>query len=179
MDSINKKYEKLGYKTLGLLIWKRSLILLIILAALGLLLLGQTLIPAGYLALAQIGLTGLAAAFLVLAVIVILLGWLEYKHYKIYISDETIKVYRGLISEEEIGLPFRRVKGADIKRSLMDQILGVSDVCLTILGEDDGATASKENQLLLPMLDKKLAQEIQDIILKKAEVEEINVDQNK
>jgi len=179
MDSINKKYEKLGYKTLSLLILRRAVILFIVLIAGGLLLAAASVIPAGYLAAYQLTLAGLAAVFLALAVIVVLLGWLEYKHYNIYISDETIKVYRGLISEVEIGLPFRRVKGADIKRSLLDQILGVSDVCLTILGEEDGDPVSQENQLWLKMLDKNLAQEIQDIILKKAEVEEINVDQNK
>ena len=175
MENINRQYEKLGGKTLALFILKRAAILLIILLLILAVSIFQGFIPEEYLLLTRLIVIGLAAVFLFFGLLVVSLGMLEYKHYKIIISDETIKIYRGLFSEEEIGLPFRRLKQVDIERSLMDQILGVSNLNLTILGEDDGNPLTHENRLLIPNLDKNIAQEIQNIILKEAEVEEINV----
>ena len=176
MDTINKQYERLGFKTYILLTLRRAVLLFVVILAIIALSLAWNYIPVEYSTIAQMTLLGLGIAFVLLAIIIILLGFLEYRHYKIYITDETIKIYRGLISEEEVGLPFRRVKQANIERGLMDQILGVSQIRLTVTGDEDGA--GPENKYLLTALDKNLAQEIQNIILKEAEVEEINVDQN-
>jgi len=176
MENINKQYTKLGHKTLNLLILKRSANLLFFLLPILLLIIFWNFIPTEYLSIANWLIIGLTALFIFYGLIIILLGWLEYKHYKILINDETVVIYRGLFSEEDVGLPFRRIKQADIERSLMSQIFGVSNICLTITGEEDDAA---KNIIILPLIDKKLAQEIQDIILKKAEVEEINIDPNK
>ena len=174
METINKQYDRLGFKTLTLFVLKRCAILLIIFLAILLLSVFWNYVPLDYLNIAQFVLLGLAAAFLLFGLLAILFGTLEYRHYKIEISDETIKIFRGLLSEEEIGLPFRRVKQANIERSLMDQILGVSSIRLTIAGEEESG-AAPENKYVLSALDKNVAQEIQNIILREAEVEEINV----
>jgi uncharacterized membrane protein YdbT with pleckstrin-like domain len=176
MENTNKQYEKLGGKTLTLFILKRSAILFIILLAILFTSLFQNFIPEDYLITVQLVILGLSLIFVILGLLIVALGVLEYKHYKIIISDETIKIYRGLFSEEEIGLPFRRLKQVDIERSLMNQIFGVSTIKMTILGEDDGNPASREDKLVIPYLDKNIAQEIQNIILKESEVDEINVD---
>jgi len=175
MENINKQYEKLGGKTLSLFILKRSGFLFIILIALILALVFQGLIPVDYLDIFQSVIWGLVIALVVFGLIVVALGLLEYKHYKIIISDETIKIYRGLFSEEEIGLPFRRIKQVNIERSLMDQILGISNINLTILGEEEGNPMTKGDKILISVLDKNIAEEIQNIILKESEVEEISV----
>jgi uncharacterized membrane protein YdbT with pleckstrin-like domain len=176
METINKQYEKLGGKTLTLFILKRSAILFIILLAILFIFIFQGFIPEDYLMIVQLIIIGLFLIFVIIGLLITALGLLEYKHYKIIISDETIKIYRGLFSEEEIGLPFRRLKQVDIERSLINQIFGVSNIRLTILGEDDDNPVSREKKLIIPYLDKNVAQEIQNIILKESEVDEINVD---
>ena len=178
MESIDKQYEKLGHRTLSLFILKRAPILLVILILLVLLLCFWNFIPIEYLNIVQLITIGLIGIFSFLGIVIVLLGFLEYKHYKIFINDETLKIYRGLISEEEIGIPLRRVKQVDIERSLIDQIWGVSNISLTIAGEEGGSTTNAD-KFLLTALDKKLAEEIQNIILKEAEVEEISVNPNK
>ncbi|MEI6835222.1 MAG: PH domain-containing protein [Candidatus Falkowbacteria bacterium] len=175
MENINKQYARLGRKTLNLLILKRSANLLFFLCLLLLIFISWNFIPSEYLPIANWAVTSLTALFLLYGLTIFFLGWLEYKHYKIFITDETVVIYRGLFSKEEIGLPFRRIKQADIKRSLIDQVFGVSSIYLTIIGEEDNVA---KNVIALPLIEKKLAQEIQDIILKKAEVEEININPN-
>jgi uncharacterized membrane protein YdbT with pleckstrin-like domain len=91
------------------------------------------------------------------------------------LSADNIKISRGLIAEEEIGIPFRRIKEVNFVRSLTDQMLGVSNVVLIVLGEDDGGPLSQESKIILPSLDVRIAKQIQDIILNKAEVEEVDM----
>jgi membrane protein YdbS with pleckstrin-like domain len=181
MDTINKQYEKLGYKTLIAFILKKSALiwLILLLIAIASSALGWSFVPDDYILITQLVVVGLTVALVIVALIIFLLGWLEYRHYKIFITDETIKIFRGLVTEEELGLPFRRVKESNIERNLLDQIFGISNIRLTVLGEDDSNTKNNEDKLFLPALDKNIAQEIQDIILKKAEVEQINVDPSK
>ena len=176
METPSKQFNKLGGKTFQFLILKRSGFLFFVLIIFALLLGFWNFIPTAYLVIAQFVLLGLFGLFVLSGLIIIILGSLEYHHYKIWITEEMITLYRGLVSEEEIGLPFRRIKQVNIERSLFDQMMGISNLNLTVLGSEEGG---KEDHILLPALDKKLAQEIQDIILQKAEVEEINVDQNK
>jgi len=175
MENINKQYDKLGGKTLALFILKRSGFLFVILIAIALIFGLQGLIPTDYSDIVQLVLLGLAIAFVVFGLIVFGLGMLEYKHYKIIISDETIKIYRGVFSEEEIGLPFRRIKQVNIERSLTDEIFGISNINLTVLGGEDGDPMTKSDKIIISVIDKNIAEEIQNIILKESEVEEINV----
>ena len=179
MENTTKQYKKLGYKTLSLFILRRSLILFIIILLSLILFTFWSFIPYDYLLSAQLASVGLFVLFVILALIIVSLGLIEYQHYKIIIDDETIKIYRGLFSEEDIGLPFRHIKQANIERSLMDQFFGVSNINLTTLGEEGGNPLTHEDKLQIPALDKDMAQEIQDLILKRAEIEEINVDSNK
>lgn len=108
---------------------------------------------------------------LVLLAIGALAGWLEYTHYSIILSDEDITITRGLLSEEEQGIPYRRIKEATIERSITDELFGLSDLVIVIQGEEE--SVSKEaGRVILPLLPKESALVIQNKLLGKAEVEE-------
>ena len=68
------------------------------------------------------------------------------------------------------------MKEATIKRSMADQIVGVSSLTLAVLGDDNNETSANETEIILPALSKNIAIEIQDIILKKAQVEDFNME---
>jgi len=108
--------------------------------------------------------------------ITILAGWLEYNHYAIYVNAEDFKLKRGMLSEEEIGIPFSRIKEVKTERSVLDQMLGVSTVIITILGDRGESMPAEETMLTLPALTKDTALKIQDALLKKAEVEEMEIE---
>src|SRR3989344_920601 len=62
--------------------------------------------------------------------------------------------------------------------SLVDQLFGVSNVVITMLGpgeNEPSAFGQEEDEIILPALDKKIALEIQDIVLKKAQVEQVHI----
>ena len=107
------------------------------------------------------------------------IGWLEYIHYRISVGEKSIQVTTGIISEEQKGIPYRRIKEVKISRSLFDQIVGTSTIHITTLGSDNELTSHDETQTILPVLPKQVATQIQGELLRRAQVEEMSFTQPK
>lgn len=157
-----------------MLIFKRAVVLVLLLPFLffGLFMLDR--VPLDYLDVA-VNILFAYVAFLVVAFIVtILVGWLEYYRYSISISEKNLNVARGLIATEQIGIPYRRIQDIRIKRSMVEQIFGVSEVVISIVGSD-GDDSTQHDTIILPALAKEVALEIHANILKRAQVEQISM----
>jgi uncharacterized membrane protein YdbT with pleckstrin-like domain len=172
-----QQYTKLGGKTLFVLIFKRCAILILPLAILSAIIVALPFVPYYYAGYGNLAIVCAVVFLLIVLILVLLVGWLEYSRYQIFIDGESIKINRGIIREEQVGIPFRRIKEAAIERSMTDQMIGLSNLVITILGEDEGKNFSQESKIMLPALDKKIAANIQDLILKRAQVEEMNIQQ--
>ena len=98
-----------------------------------------------------------------------------YVRYSITLTTDDLKITRGLINEEEIGIPYRRIKDARIECDVADQILGTSDVVIN-LSDTDGASAGDKSVIVLPAIDKDIASHIQSEIVRRAEIEEIHIE---
>jgi len=175
MLQIPLEYKYLGNTTFLLLTIKRLGVFFAFLLIIVLVSILTSLVPNIYTG--SVGeVIGLAFIIgIVILAITIITGWLEYTHYTITLNEQGVKVKRGILSEEEIGIPYRRVKEVRIKRSIIDQIIGVSSVIVTILGEDGSEPLSKESSFFLPALTKDIAEKIQEEILARAQVDEISV----
>jgi uncharacterized membrane protein YdbT with pleckstrin-like domain len=169
------KYAPLGGKTLIIFILKRSAIIFLPIIILIGLIAALPYLPRDYAAYANWVILAVAIILMVIAFFILFFGWLEYIRYKIFIDPDSIKINRGIISEEQIGVPFRHIRQAAIKRSIIDQLIGISNLILTVQGEDDGDDLTQELDIILPALDKNIAINIQDIVLKRAQVEQVNM----
>ncbi|OGZ67964.1 MAG: hypothetical protein A3D44_01610 [Candidatus Staskawiczbacteria bacterium RIFCSPHIGHO2_02_FULL_42_22] len=79
-----------------------------------------------------------------------------------------------IISEDITVIPYRHIQDVKIQRSLLDQILGMSDIVITISGEEgQNENFEHKDTVFLPAIEKKSALHIQDMILKKAQVEQM------
>lgn len=150
-----------------MLVFKRSFfaVVLAIALTLGMYFLGY--VPTQYLDIAINAMFGGMALFVMMAIAALLIGWLEYSRYGIFMNEKDIRVRRGLFAVEEVGIPYRRIKDVKIERSLADQLFGLSQLIIMMV--------EGESQVILPSLDKQIALQIQDAILKKSQVEDINV----
>lgn len=170
-----KTYYPLGQKTLFMLTFRKSGIFFasfFILCA-GVVALGY--VPAQYIDIA-INVVLLYAAFVLLILLVVCFtGWLQYFRYGIAISDKDLKIKRGFIATEEIGVPYRRIRDVKINRSLLEQIFGVSDIMVILSDFEGSEPVSEDSTVFLPSIERGVAMEIQDNILKKSQVEQINV----
>ena len=100
----------------------------------------------------------------------ILLGTLEYKRYGVFIEEESLRITTGLFNTEEQGIPYRYIKEVSIKRSVLDQIIGISKIIITILGEIDDQPQFPSEKTILRAIDKRIAEEIRDGVLGRAEL---------
>ena len=168
MEQPIKTYSPLGGKTFALLVMKRATAVIILAPFLIAIFALKTFIPDQFIDFAN---WVIMAGILIIIIFIgfaILAARLEYGHYAIIIDKDDFKVRRGVISEEEIGIPYRRIKEVVIKRGLSEEIWGVSKIVITILGEEEGQSFSKESVTTLPFIDKKIASEIQDQIIERA-----------
>lgn len=109
---------------------------------------------------------------LVLLMGAFLVGYAAYSHYGIVIGEGDVRITRGIVTEEEIGIPFRRIKEVAIKRDPFDQMIGSSTVIVTVLGEAEDM-AKEHSIIILPSLARSKAAEIQSALLKYANVEKV------
>lgn len=173
MEETKKTYKPLGLKTLFMMILKRSFIILVFFA--GLIIYPSLLdyLPAKYFNIGVSLFSEYIVLFIIIIVSVFFLGWLEYFRYGIFLDEKNIKISRGLFSTEQIGIPYRRIQDMRISRSLVDQFIGISNIVVSIVAEENEKTSS--DSIILPSLDKKIAEELHDIVLRRAQVEQIHV----
>jgi|SRR5581483_5872540 len=175
MEDTIQRYHPLGTRTLLIFIFRKSGILFFLLLVL---IAGWWLLHYVPFELINIAINiemGVLFLFIALLVIIFSLGWLQYIRYWIFIDDKDVKIARGLIAIEEVGIPYRHIKDIKIERSLLDQLFGVSDIIVTVLGGDENQETERESQLVLPAVSKQIALSIQNIVLKKAQVEQVSV----
>ncbi|HUZ92472.1 MAG TPA: PH domain-containing protein, partial [Candidatus Paceibacterota bacterium] len=176
------QYEYLGKRTLWLFIANRARVaagaFFLSLLFLGLLYVG---LPAQSVAFGSVSLnlTGAAeyaalACFLVFIVaflIALLVGWLVYKNYRFLLGEDALKIKRGVLSKEEIAIPFRQIQDATIERSLAYQLWGLSKLVILTAGREDKGEENDESEGILPALDKNLAERLQQELLRRANIE--------
>jgi uncharacterized membrane protein YdbT with pleckstrin-like domain len=175
MDIQAVQPEKLGAKTFVIFLFKRLPLLIVFLIILAAVIFAKAYLPENYSQYGILAVTIFTVIFFFIAAIILLMAWLEFARYKIYLTQDSIKINRGIISEEQIGVPFRRIQDATIKRGIFYQLLGASALVLNVIGEEGGQSLAEETKIILPALDKNLAIKLQDQILKEAEVEEMSM----
>ncbi len=175
MDQINLEYRHVGNKTLAFFIIRElGLFFLTLLVVITL------AISSKFVALQYAHILTLLIPYLLLLLLLFLIlgsikGWFKYSHYSMILSDEDMTITQGFVSQEEIGIPYRRVKEIQIERDVIDELAGLSDVVIIIQGAEESG-AMTERRVILPSLPKDVAIRIQNKILGKAEVQEMTLD---
>ena len=175
MEEIIKQYYPLGSETFTMMVFKRGFVCLVIFIVLVFAIFFLDWVPAQYGDIAINIIFGCIALLLVALMATFFIGWLEYIRYGIFVYEKDIKIKRGLFQVEEVGIPYRRIKDVKVERSLSDQMFGLSTIIITMLEAEGGVVDQKESQVVLSSLEKQIAQEIQDTVLKKSEVEQIDI----
>lgn len=177
-----KKYSPVGSQTLWVFIFRRGAVLLLLAPLFIVGLFGLNYVPAEYINLAVNLTIGCFVVLLIILASAIFAGWLQYSRYWIFVGDKDLKMAKGFIAIEQIGVPYKHIQDVKIQRSLTDQIFGVSDVIITVFGsghDEPGqlapSDAEEDDTIIMPALSKEIAVEIQDAILRRAQVDHIHV----
>ena len=119
-----------------------------------------------------------AWAILCIACIVVLVilfaAWLEYANFKFCLGEDSLKIKKGILSKEEVAIPYRQIQDVDIERNLSYRIWAVSRLVILTAGyEEEKKSDADESEGILPAIDKDLAEWLQAELLKRANVQKV------
>ena len=167
-------YQYLGKKTFCLLVLKRSSLFFIFLSLSVVLFLINGKLEGDFSVILSKVASYILLASLVFLVIAIFSAWLVYINYRFILDENAFKVRRGVLRKEEVAIPYRQIQNVNIKRSFSDQIIGLSKLVILTAGrEDKDEKIWSESEGILPSLDKNIAREIQEVLLKRANIEQV------
>ncbi len=178
-------YHTLGRKTLAIFIIQRiqaALILLIVglilLVLEGQLFFSQIPIPnfGQYIGLAAEACFILFGFFFIFAFLV---AWFIYVNYKYMLSEDSLKIIRGIFNKEEIAIPYRQIQDVDIDRNLSLRMMFASRILILTAGNEDARGTGDDrhergqSEGYLPALDRDLAEWLRDELLRRANVQKV------
>jgi len=175
LDNMEQEnYQYLGYKTFIRLVLKRSkLFFLFLIFSVIFILIGNNIEGGLSVISLKIASTGFLITLFIF-LITILIVWLEYINFRFILGDNAFKVRRGVLRKEEVAIPYRQIQNVNIKRAFFDQIIGVSKLIILTAGrEDKDEEIWSEAEGVLPSLDKNIARQIQEDLLKRANIERV------
>jgi uncharacterized membrane protein YdbT with pleckstrin-like domain len=111
--------------------------------------------------------------FIVFLAIVVFVTWLVYSNYKFCLGEDSLKIKRGVLTKEEVAIPYRQIQDVDLKRDLSFQMLGLSRIIILTAGQEDKTPDDSESEGILPALDSDLAEWFQAELLKRSNVQKV------
>ena len=111
--------------------------------------------------------------FIIGFLFVILISWLTYVNYTFAVTDFALKIRRGILSREEIAIPYRQIQDVDINQDFTYRLLGLSELVILTAGNQEDKAKSDETEGILPVLDSNLAKMIQTELLERADIQTV------
>lgn len=181
----DNEYQNLGPKTLLIFIFGHTIfatMLLLIILALWRILnyYGDFELLNPYLDLINYFAPLLILLDLIFFFLMAFIAWWQYKNYKFQITDDSFRVMHGILTKEEVAIPYRRIESINLKQTLLYQIFGVSHLTIEIVSDDEAEVQSKANSddEVLPAIDRHLALNIQQELTKRSNIQKMHMHQS-
>src|ERR1700722_6718860 len=180
-----EQYHKLGNKTLMIFVLQRisAAFVLLLVAIVLFAIQGASFITQAPIAnLSQYVGIAAEACFLLFAfffLISFLIAWLTYVNYKFALSENSLKITRGIFNKEDIAIPYRQIQDVDIDRDLAFRMMGLSHIIILTAGHEDQPGSHDDpgergqSEGVLPALDYDLAEWLQTELLKRTDVQKV------
>lgn len=101
----------------------------------------------------------------------IILAWIKYSSCTFVLNDFAISIKRGVLNKKEISIPYRQIQNVNLEQSFTDRIMRICKLIIQTAGNDE---SKEEGEGVFEVIDLKIAEEIQTILLQKNN----NVDTN-
>ena len=88
-----------------------------------------------------------------------LISWLTYRNYIFMLEEYDLKIRKGILSKQEISIPYRQIQDVSVNRSITYRLLGLSRLVLTTAGQEEPGVPDETDGVLDP-LDRNLAEQV-------------------
>ncbi|MBX4209171.1 PH domain-containing protein [Candidatus Parcubacteria bacterium] len=122
-----------------------------------------------------LGLAGVVCFIVFFAALIVafISSLLVYKSHGYCLADDALKIKSGIWSQQEIAIPYRQIQTVDIERKLSERMMGLSRIVIVTAAEDNPATDHNEAEGVLPAMDDVMAHQLQEELLKRADVQKV------
>jgi uncharacterized membrane protein YdbT with pleckstrin-like domain len=169
---VSPSYQKLGKRTLWLMLSGQMVTSVIFFIAAAVLLIAQengafskTPIAAwsSYIVL------GVWILFVLVFFVTFLVTYLNYANYLFMLDSDALKIRRGILGKVEIAIPYRQIQNVNIDQSFSDRLWGVARLAILTAGHEESKEDTSEG--VLPAIDRALAESLQTELLRRADVQ--------
>lgn len=182
MDLQDGNYYSLGNKTFIFFVLQNSagaialFILSIIIFAVGQLI-GSKIGDQAVVSWINIGVTAIFSLAIVVEVFAGIAARLKYTTCKVMLDNAALHVTKGILSKNEVAIPYRRLQSIAIKQSLLYRVVGIGHVVITTTTdlEQPGEVENEADDEVVPLMDYDLAVAVADQLTKRAEIERMQV----
>ena len=102
------------------------------------------------------------------------IAYFWYISFRYKLEDNDLAFEKGLISRQEISIPFRQIQNADIEQSVIYRIFNLADLVILTAGHEDPERATEnETEIVMPALNLEEARRLQEYLLDRANVQKI------
>ncbi len=178
MEIEQKKYYQLGNKTFYFFVAQYAASSFIFLAVgIGLLFFKDYVSDPNLLLIMDDAAWGCLALWAVFLAIGVLIAMMKYKTCSIMLDESSLHLVKGVLSKQELAIPYRRIQSVNIRQSFSSRLLGVAHVAIATTTdlEQPNQTGNEANDEVVSMMDYPLAGIIQKELASRAEVEKMQL----
>lgn len=93
---------------------------------------------------------------------------LSYRFWRYQITEDAVKIEKGVIWKKYVSIPYERIQNVDIHRGLLARILGLSDLHIQTAGYSGYGRHGMGMEGRFPGLDIQTAEQLRDELIRRA-----------
>jgi len=169
------EYQTFGKKTFWIFIskWLETPTVFLVIAFVLSFTRRTSLVPVDYQTLVAWGSLVCFGLAIISGIIALFIARFVYKTQGFCISPDSFKMRSGIFVKQETAIPYRQIQNVSTERGIIQQMWGVSKIVIVTAGQDDQKTDHNESKAVIQSIDKELAVELQDELLRRADVERV------
>jgi uncharacterized membrane protein YdbT with pleckstrin-like domain len=127
--------------------------------------------------LMTIGGTLLFALAIIAEIIAGIAARLKYTTSRVMLDNSALHVTKGILSKNEVAIPYRRLQSIAIKQSFLYRLVGIGHVVITTTTdlEQPGEIENEADDEVVPLMDYDLATAVANQLTKRAEIERMQM----
>jgi|SRR3989344_212807 len=174
MPSLIEKYNRLGPKTYFMILLGRMSIFILFCVLFIAYIISRSYYPILEQYSPDLILSLSILVGIIIFIISLVLADLEYSNYSISLESDDLMVKKGIIEIKEQSVPYRYIRDIRVYQSIIDRLVGISNLTITLEMEPEVNSRSK-SEIILNSIDNSIALDIHRELLKRAEVQKIDV----
>ncbi|MDP1624985.1 MAG: PH domain-containing protein [bacterium] len=90
------------------------------------------------------------------------------------LTDDALKIRRGVFRKEEFAIPYRQIQNTEIERTLTQRVLGLSTLIILTAAQEHELSRRDEPESIIPSIDRDRAASLQDELLKRSNTQKVS-----